>query len=119
MTSQGLTVDDYIHGFPPEARELLGQVRALIRAGAPEATERISYGIPTFDLGGRYLLYLGGFKQHVSVYPVTAGMTRELGDALKPYQKGKGTLQFEFGRPVPEELIRRIVQIRVGELTRG
>ena len=94
-------------------------MRALIREGAPEAIERISYGIPTFDLRGKYLVYLGGFKHHVSLYPVTAGLTRELGEALRPYQKGKGTLQFPLGQPIPEDLVRRVVQIRAAELSRA
>src|SRR5690348_12289563 len=68
------TVADYIAKAPPVARRALKQLRTAIKAAAPGITERISYGIPTFELDGRYLLYIAAFKEHVSVYPVTSGM---------------------------------------------
>lgn len=95
---------------------MLKQMRALVRAVAPRATEKISYGIPTFVLNGTYLVYVGGFKNHVSVYPVTAAVTRQLKNEIKPYQTGKGTLQFPLADPLPKTLIRKIIKIRVGEV---
>ena len=109
------SVDEYIAGFPPETRKLLEELRALVQATAPEVTERISYGIPTFDLDGRYLVYIAGFKKHVSLYPVTADLTAALGEEVAPYKKGKGTVQFPLGQPLPTGLIRRIVQLRVAK----
>ena len=108
-------VDEYIAGFPPETRKLLEELRALIEATAPEVTERISYGIPTFDLDGRYLVYIAGFKNHVSLYPVTAELTEALGAEVAPYKKGKGTVQFPLGQPLPTGLIRRIVELKLEE----
>lgn len=107
------SVDEYIAGFPPETRRLLEELRALIRSVAPEVTERISYGIATFDLDGRYLVYIAGFKKHVSLYPVTADLTAALGEEVEPYKKGKGTVQFPLGQPLPTGLIRRIVELRI------
>ena len=107
------SVDEYIAGFPAETRKLLEELRALIRSVAPEVTERISYGIPTFDLEGHYLVYIAGFKKHVSLYPVTADLTAALGEEVEPYKKGKGTVQFPLGQPLPTDLIRRIVELRV------
>lgn len=118
MTKQtpAASVDAYLAQFPPETREVLAELRALIRGAAPEATERISYGIPTFDLAGRYLVYLAGWRKHVSLYPVTSGMEAAFRDELTPYRKGKGTLQFPLGQPMPTDLIRRIVELRVREI---
>jgi uncharacterized protein YdhG (YjbR/CyaY superfamily) len=109
------SVDQYIAGFPPETRKLLEELRALDKTTAHEVTERISYGIPTFDLDGRYLVYIAGFKKHVSLYPVTADVTEALGADVEPYKKGKGTVQFPLGQPLPTGLIRRIVELRVEE----
>lgn len=109
------SVDEYIAGFPPETRKLLEELRALVKATVPAVTERISYGIPTFDLDGRYLVYIAGFKNHVSLYPVTADLTEALGKEVEPYKKGKGTLRFPLGQPLPTGLIRRIVELRLEE----
>jgi len=109
------SVDEYIAGFPAETRKLLEELRALVKTTAPEVTERISYGIPTFDLDGRYLVYIAGFKNHVSLYPVTADLTAALGADVEPYKKGKGTVQFPLGQPPPSGLIRRIVELRIEE----
>ena len=109
------SVDEYIAGFPPETRKLLEELRALVRSVVPEVTERMSYGIPTFDLDGRYLVYIAGFKNHVSLYPVTANLAEALGEAVQPYKKGKGTVRFPLGQPLPTGLIRRIVELRLEE----
>jgi uncharacterized protein YdhG (YjbR/CyaY superfamily) len=99
----------------PEARRPLRQMRQAIRKAAPGVTERISYRIPTFDLGGRYLLYMAAFADHVSIYPVTAGMVARYGDALAPYRSGKGTLRFALDRRLPLGLIVKLVKVRVRE----
>jgi len=101
------TVDEYIASFPPDMQAVLETVRAAIRAAAPGTEERISYGIPTFTLDGRYVVYFSGWKRHVAVYPVPGGdavLTRE----LAPYRAGKGTLRFPLDRPMPLELIGRV-----------
>lgn len=114
--AKAASIDDYIAGFPPETQKILEELRALVRETAPNVTEKISYGIPTFNLHGTYLVYIAGWKRHVSLYPVTAGVAKTFGDELKPYQSGKGTLKFPLDKPMPVELIRRIVEFRVGEV---
>jgi uncharacterized protein YdhG (YjbR/CyaY superfamily) len=110
------TVEEYIAQLPPETRKVLKQLRALIKSNAPRVTERISYAIPTFELNGRYLIYLAGWKKHISLYPVTAAMLKAFKKELEPYQTGKGTLQFPLDHPMPTDLIKRIVEVRVKEL---
>lgn len=82
-------------------------------------TEKISYGIPTFNLNGRYLVYIAGWKEHVSVYPAIGAVAREFKDELKPYRSGKGTLRFPLDQPLPKGLIRRIVKFRASEVSAG
>jgi uncharacterized protein YdhG (YjbR/CyaY superfamily) len=109
------TVADYIAKAPPQARKALKQLRAAIRAAAPGITERISYRIPTFELDGRYLLYIAAFKEHVSVYPVTAGMLAKHGDRIARYRAGKGTLRFPLDARIPVGLVAKLAKVRVQE----
>ena len=101
------TVDEYIESFPPETRNVLEQVRAAMRRGAPQAGERISYGIPTFTLDDRYVIYFAGWKRHISIYPIPDG-DAALRRELEPYRAAKGTLRFPLDSPIPDELIERI-----------
>jgi uncharacterized protein YdhG (YjbR/CyaY superfamily) len=114
-----LTVSDYIAKSPPKARQALKQLRAAIKAAAPRITERISYRIPTFDLDGRYLLYIAGFKEHVSVYPVTRGMLAKYGAAIARYRASKGTLRFSLDAPIPVALVAKLAKVRVKERRRS
>ena len=108
------TIDEYIAGFPPETQAVLGEMRALISAAAPDATETISYAIPTFDLNGRHLVHFAGYAKHVGFYPIPSAMTA-FAEELAPYKSGKGSAQFPLGEPLPVDLIRRIVEFRVAE----
>lgn len=110
----GGSVDEYIAGFPPETRRVLREMRALVKAVAPDATERISYGIPTFDLGGKHLVHYAGYTRHVGFYPGPSGI-EAFGDELEPYRRAKGSVQFPLGEPLPTDLISRIVVYRVRE----
>ena len=109
------TVAAYIARTPPAARRALKQLRTAIKAAAPGITERISYRIPTFDMDGRYRLYIAAFKEHVSVYPVTAGILARYGKAIAPYRAGKGTLRFPLDEPIPTDLVARLAKVRVRE----
>ena len=109
------TVAAYIAKMPPVARRALEQLRTAIKAAAPDITERVSYRIPTFELDGQYLLYIAGFKEHVSVYPVTSGMLVRYGKAIAPYRTGKGTLRFPLDAPVPTDLVAKLAKVRVRE----
>jgi uncharacterized protein YdhG (YjbR/CyaY superfamily) len=112
--STATTIDEYIAEFPPETGAALEDMRALIRAAAPDATETISYAIPTFDLNGRHLVHFAGYAKHVGFYPVPSAMAA-FADELAPYRSGKGSARFPLGQPLPADLIRRVVEFRVAE----
>ena len=108
-------VDEYIAQSPVRTRAVLSEVRTIIREVIPEATETISYGIPTFDIGGRHVVHFGGFAKHVGLYPTPSGMD-EFADELSPYVRGKGSVRFSLDEPLPADLIRRIVEYRAAEV---
>jgi uncharacterized protein YdhG (YjbR/CyaY superfamily) len=110
------SMDEYIAGFPPETQKALQALRALIKACAPDAIETISYAIPTFDLNGRHLVHFAGYERHVGFYPIPSGM-QAFEEELKSFKRGKGSVQFPLDRPMPMDLIRRIVEYRVEENT--
>lgn len=114
MRSTATSIDEYIAGFPPDTQKLLHEMRAVIKAAAPAATETISYAMPTFDLNGRHLVHFAGFARHIGFYPVPSAL-EAFKDELKAYKSGKGSAQFPLGRPLPTDLIRRIVEFRVEE----
>jgi len=114
-TKTPASIDEYIAGFPPETQKTLSEIRATIRAAAPDAVETISYDIPTYDVNGRHLVFFAGYAKHISVYPVTAGMVEAFGDEVERYHHGKGTLQFPLSEPIPLDLIRGIVEVRLAE----
>lgn len=88
-------------------------MRALIKATAPEATETMSYAIPTFDLNGR-LVHFAGYDRHIGFYPGPSGIAA-FKEELEPYESAKGSVQFPLGRRLPTDLIRRMVEYRVEE----
>lgn len=108
------SVTAYLAAQPPRNRAILQKIRKTIKHSAPEVKERISYNIPGFECNGM-LLWMAGFKNHVSVYPVTAAMERKLKKEIAPYRVSKGTLQFVLDDPVPYDLISEIARIRVEE----
>jgi uncharacterized protein YdhG (YjbR/CyaY superfamily) len=112
--STAKSIDEYIAEFPPETRKVLEELRALVRASAPGATETISYAIPTFDLDRRHLVHFAGYERHVGFYPTGSGIAA-FAEELEPYKSGKGSVQFPLGEPLPTDLIRRIVEFRVAE----
>jgi uncharacterized protein YdhG (YjbR/CyaY superfamily) len=107
------SIEAYIAQFPPEIQEILQNIRKTIHAAAPEATEKISYGMPTFYLSGN-LVHFAAFKSHIGFYPAPSGM-EAFEKELSVYKRGKGSVQFPLGEPVPYELIGRIVKIRAEE----
>jgi uncharacterized protein YdhG (YjbR/CyaY superfamily) len=114
--STATSIDAYIAEFPPETQQALQEMRAIIRAAAPDATETISYAIPTFDQNGRHLVHFAGYKNHVGFYPVPSAM-EAFSEELAPYKHGKGSARFALGEALPTDLIRRIVEFRVAEST--
>lgn len=118
IRSTATTIDEYIAEFPADVQRVLSEMRALIHELAPDATETISYAIPTFDLGGKHLVHFAGYEKHVGLYPAPSGMEAFKED-LKPYKTGKGSVQFPLDQPLPVDLIRRIVEFRVAETAPG
>ena len=108
------TVDAYIATFPPGTRARLEAVRRTIRSAAPDLEEGISYDIPGFTLHGRYVVYLAGWRHHVSIYPVPAAEGR-LATDLAPYITGKGTLRFPLDREIPFAMIEEVVRLLIAQ----
>lgn len=106
-------VDEYISGFPADVQNILKKVRATIRKAAPKAEESISYQIPAYKLNG-VLIYFAAFKKHVSVYPAPRE-AKEFKKELAGYKGGKGTVQFPLDKPIPYDLITRIVKYRAAK----
>jgi uncharacterized protein YdhG (YjbR/CyaY superfamily) len=113
-TAAAKNIDEYIAGFPPEVQAVLEKVRGTIRTAAPEAEETISYGIPTYKLNGRYVIYFAGYKKHISVYPAPIGV-EEFKEELAAYASGQGTAKFPLNKPIPFDLITRMVQFQLKE----
>ncbi len=108
------TVDEYFSRLSPEAREPLQDLRQTIRAAAPTAEEVISYQMPALRLNG-VLVYYAAFADHFSFFPGSVETSRKFAKELKPFAAGKGTFHFTRERPLPADLVRRIVKARVEE----
>ena len=108
-------IDDYIASFPDNIQKLLNQLRSTIRNAAPAATEKIAYGIPTYDYNGN-LVHFAAFKKHIGFFPTPSAITA-FQKELKPYKTSKGTVQLPFTDPLPLKLIARIVKFRVKQNT--
>ncbi|NMC52473.1 MAG: hypothetical protein GYA48_02420 [Chloroflexi bacterium] len=113
MQVNPLTIDAYIAGCPAEVQALLQNIRETIRQAAPEAQEKISYGMPTFFLHGN-LVHFAAHKKHIGFYPAPSGI-ETFAEALAPYETSKGAVQFPLERSIPFDLIREITLFRVGE----
>lgn len=107
------TIDEYIAAFPVEVQKKLQEMRAAIKAAAPNASEKISYQMPTFVLNGN-LVHFAAFKNHLGFYPVPTGIDK-FKKELAAYKTSKGAVQFPLDKPLPLALIRRIVKFRVAE----
>lgn len=107
------TIDQYIASFPKEIREMLNEMRDLIRRSAPMAVEKISYNMPAFAYNGN-LVYFAAFKKHLGFYPTASG-TKKFENDLVPYHFSKGAIQFPLDKKLPKALITKIVKFRVLE----
>lgn len=110
------SIDGYIAGFPPPVQVILERLRQTICKAAPQATEKISYQMPTFYLNGN-LVHFAAYKNHIGFYPTPSGISVFL-DELKAYKTSKGAVQFPLDKPLPLELVKRMVEFRVGENSR-
>jgi uncharacterized protein YdhG (YjbR/CyaY superfamily) len=106
-------VGSYLDSFPKDTRKLLQEVRDTIRKAAPDAIQTINYGIPTFKFRGN-LVHFAGFKNHIGFYPTPSGI-EAFKKELSVYDGAKGSVKFPLNKPMPLELISRIVKFRVNE----
>ncbi len=114
MKNDFKSVDEYLLTFPEEIHFLLVKLRSIIREKAPEAVESISYGMPAYKTYGKPLVYFAGYKNHIGFYATPSGHS-EFVNELAKYKQGKGSVQFPLKKPVPFDLIGRIVEFRANE----
>ena len=107
------TIDEYIALFPEDVQDKLTKIRAVIKAAAPQAAERISYRMPAFTLNG-ILVYFAAFTTHISFFPTSSGVAK-FKEELAGYESSKGTIRFPLDKPIPYDLIGRITTFRVQE----
>jgi len=113
MKTQYKTIDEYIKTYPTNIQSILEQMRKTIQKAAPEASEAISYQMPAFKLNGN-LVYFAAFKNHIGFYPTSSGI-EAFKQELSPYKTSKGAIQFPLDKPLPCDLVEKIVLFRVKE----
>jgi uncharacterized protein YdhG (YjbR/CyaY superfamily) len=109
-------VDAYLAALPDDSRFALEHLRGVIRSAAPQATEAISYQMPAFKQGERFLVSYAAFKDHCSLFPASYAVMEALASELRAYVSGKGTLRFTVEEPIPDMVVTRIVQLRLEEV---
>jgi len=107
-------IDEYIEQFPEEVQKVLQKVRRTIKKEAPNATEAMGYGVPTFKLNGN-LVNFAAFKNHIGIYPGPDAI-KAFKKELAGYKTSTGTIQFPLAKPIPYDLIRDIIRYRVKEV---
>ena len=113
MTKKNPDVDNYIAGFPEATQKLLEEIRQTLHQAAPDAEEKIGYGIPTLTLHGN-LVHFAGYKNHIGFYPAPRGL-EAFKEELSGYKGAKGSVQFPLDQPLPLDLITRITKFRMEE----
>jgi uncharacterized protein YdhG (YjbR/CyaY superfamily) len=110
------SVEEYLADQPKEVRDTLQHVRESVRAVAPDATEKIAYGMPGFYVDGHPLVYYSAFKAHCSLFPASGAVIERFADELQGYGLAKGTIRFPIGEPLPSPLVKKIVKAKLEEL---
>lgn len=108
------SIEAYIATFPLETQTKLQQLREIIHTAAPQAQEKIAYHMPTFELKGNLVLF-AAWKKHIGFYGTSNAIREHLKDEVAQYENDKGSLLFSLDKPLPEALIKKIVQLRVAE----
>jgi uncharacterized protein YdhG (YjbR/CyaY superfamily) len=116
MTDKKLftTIDEYISTFPDDIQAILEKMRQSIQKAAPDAVETMSYGIPTFNLNGKHVVFFAGWKHHISLYPIPTG-DEAFQQEMSHYKRAKGTIQFQLNKPIPYDLVEKIVTLLMKE----
>lgn len=110
------TADEYLARVPEPARTTLEKMRAVVRSAVPEATEAITYGMPTFKYRGRSLVAFAAFKKHCSLFPMSGAVIGKFKDELEGFHTAKGTLQFPLDKPLSAALVKKIIKARMNEI---
>ena len=109
------TIDEYVEAFPEKVQRILQKLRDVARKAAPEAIESISYDMPTFKLDGKRLVYFSAWKNHIGFYSIPKG-NEAFRKELSPFEGPKGSLRFPLDQPIPYDLVKKIVVLRVKEI---
>lgn len=107
-------IEEHIRSFPESTQKVLYEFRKLIKALAPEAEESMAYGMPAYKTHGKPLVYFNAFRSHIGFYATPTGHAAFEKD-LSPYKQGKGSVQFPLNKPMPWELIKKIIEFRIRE----
>lgn len=107
-------IDEYISAFPPDVQKKLEEMRAIIKKAAPAAREVISYSMPAFSMNG-IIVYFAAHTSHIGFYPTNSGVLN-FSNELKDFRTSKGAIQFPLDRPIPADLVTRIVEFRLKEV---
>ena len=109
------SIDEYIESFPESVLSVLKKLRATVQEAAPGAVESISYDMPTFKLNGKRLVYFSAWKSHIGFYSIPEG-NEAFRKELSPYAGEKGSLKFQLDKPIPYDLVKKIVMLRTKEI---
>jgi len=112
MAAKFANIDDYIATFPDDVQTVLEEVRQAIRRGVPDASETISYQMPTITVDGKSVVHFAGWRHHIGLYPLPR-TDEALEKELAPYDTGKGTAKFPLGEPIRYDLIERVAELLV------
>ena len=101
-------------GFPETVQDIMRRIRAVIFECAPDAEESFGYGMPAYKTHGKPLVYFAAYPGHIGFYATPTGHA-EFKEILAPYKQGKGSVQFPLNKPIPYDIIRKMVAFRVAE----
>jgi uncharacterized protein YdhG (YjbR/CyaY superfamily) len=118
-SASATAIDAYLAKTADPFRSALEQIRALVKAAAPDAEEALVYGVPGFRLNGKPLVCYAAFKAHCGFYPMNPALMDALEAELSGFRTAKGTIQFTPDSPLPDALVRKIVKARVAEIAAG
>lgn len=107
------TLEDYLKNITPQQLSIYNHVRELVKQAAPDAEEKLSYGVPAFMHKGKPIIYFGAYKNHMSIYPASDIMVEAIGPDLAKMRTSKGTIQFTQEHPISDKILKQIIAFRL------